>query len=225
MYSTVIILAVMTAIVSYLIGSINFSVILSRRLGGEDIRKTGSGNAGATNMLRRYGLKMALITLVLDILKGIAAILIARAVTDHFAASPEMTDTLYYASLPYMAGLFVVIGHDFPLYFGFRGGKGVATSLGVLIMLDWKMGLLIGICSIAVMALTRYVSLGSILGGAAFAVGETVGILASGDIVWVRLICSVALGALLIWSHRENIGRLMRGEENKLGEKKEAEKK
>ena len=135
----------LTAVISYLIGSVNFSILLSRIISGKDIRESGSGNAGATNMLRTYGKKMGVITLLLDILKGVIAILGCRVLFG------EAADTL-----AYIAGVFVALGHNFPLYFGFKGGKGVATSLGVILMLDWKVGLIVAVCAIAVMAITRY---------------------------------------------------------------------
>ena len=121
----------LTAIVSYLIGSVNFSILLSKMLSGKDIRESGSGNAGATNMLRTYGKKMGIITLLLDVLKGIVVILLSRLVKN-IAGTDEI-----YPVISYIAGVCVILGHNFPLYFGFKGGKGVATSLGVVLMLDW----------------------------------------------------------------------------------------
>ena len=121
----------LTAIVSYLIGSVNFSILLSKMLSGKDIRESGSGNAGATNMLRTYGKKMGVITLLLDVLKGIVVILLSR-----FVKNIAGTDEIY-PVISYIAGVCVILGHNFPLYFGFKGGKGVATSLGVVLMLDW----------------------------------------------------------------------------------------
>ena len=126
---------IISGIVSYLIGSVNFSILLSRAIGGKDIRKSGSGNAGATNMLRTYGKKMGVITLVLDILKGVVCVLIARAAVSA-AAGDDLTAV---TNAAYISGVCVVLGHNFPLYFGFKGGKGVATSLGVVLVLDWKM--------------------------------------------------------------------------------------
>ena len=222
--ATIIILAVMAGAISYLIGSINFSIMLSRLIGGKDIRKSGSGNAGATNMLRTYGKKMGVITLLLDVAKGIAAIIIVNLMVQHYN-SPFVNEQFFAelerASLPYISGLFVVLGHNFPLYFGFKGGKGVATSLGVVLMLDWKLGLVIAVCAIAVMAITRYVSFGSILGGAAFIVGETVKMIVAQDVIPVKLVCCILLGGMLIVRHHANIKRLLDGTENKLGAKKE----
>src|SRR5699024_3719570 len=111
------------AIVAYLIGSINFSVILSRKMAGFDVREKGSGNAGTTNMLRSVGKKAAAITLVCDILKGVVAILIAMLMNKIFKDSNG-------ALLVQIAGVAVILGHTFPIFFKFKGGKGVATSLG-----------------------------------------------------------------------------------------------
>ncbi len=206
-------MAVLTAVIvglaSYLIGSLNFSIILSKLVSGDDIRESGSGNAGATNMLRTHGKKLAVLTLVLDILKGVVCV----------AAAVPLGEKLGIGCLPYIAGLCVVLGHNFPLYFGFRGGKGVATSLGVVLMLDWKVGLAVAVVSILIMAAFRYVSLGSILGGAAFVIAEWIKMFVTDAVDWVGLTCVTVMGALLIIRHHANIKRLLSGTENKLGNK------
>lgn len=199
-------------ILSYLIGSVNFSILLSRIIGGKDIRNSGSGNAGATNMLRTYGKKMGVITLLLDILKGVVCVLAAELFAKNYSAA--------YVSIPYIAGVCAVLGHNFPLYFGFKGGKGVATSLGVVLMLDWKIGIIIAVCAIAVMAITRYVSLGSIIGGAAYVIAEIIKMFITGEFNAVQIVCVIILGGLLIVRHHANIKRLLSGTENKLGQKK-----
>lgn len=204
------IIIIAVAVISYLIGSVNFSIILSRALSGEDIRKSGSGNAGATNMLRTHGKKLAIITLLLDVLKGVFAVGIAMIVAKKTGIEV----------LSYIAGLGVVLGHNFPILFGFKGGKGVATSLGVVLMLDWKIGLCVAVVAIAIMAITKYVSLGSIIGGAAFVVAEVIKAAVTGHWNVIQLVCVVILGGLLIARHHANIGRLLKGEENKLSFKK-----
>ena len=196
--------AAIMAAAAYLIGSVNFSIILSKLIAGKDIRESGSGNAGATNMLRTYGKKMGALTLLLDVLKGVVTVWLVK----------ELSDSITFA---YFAGLFVILGHNFPVYFGFKGGKGVATSLGVVFVLDWKTGLIVAVIAILIMALTRYVSLGSICGGALFIIIEFVKALITGDISAVRLICTVLIGGLLIVRHHANIKRLLNGTENKLG--------
>lgn len=206
---------IVVGIVSYLIGSINFSILLSRAVGGKDIRTSGSGNAGATNMLRTYGKKMGVITLMLDILKGVVCVLIARAA----AAAAADGDMATVTSAAYIAGVCVVLGHNFPLYFGFKGGKGVATSLGVVLILDWKVGLAVAVIAILIMAATRYVSLGSIIGGAAFIIVEIAKAIVTENVNAVKIICVIIIGGLLIVRHHANIQRLLNGTESKLGSK------
>lgn len=217
--------AVITAVAAYLIGSVNTSIILSRVLSGEDIRSSGSGNAGATNMLRTHGKKMGVITLIADILKGVLAVVLTRyivytVIPNDVFSNMSLTETNIYLSIDYIAGLFVILGHDFPIFFGFRGGKGVATSLGVVMILDWKIGLAVAVCAIAIMAITRYVSLGSVIGGAAYVVAEIIKMCVQGEFIALQLICTVIIGGLLIAKHHANIGRLLNGTESKLGRTK-----
>ena len=146
---------IIVGIVAYLIGSISFSVIISKKMAGFDVREKGSGNAGATNMLRSVGKKAAILTLLGDALKGVVAILFAIIV----GAIAKSADK---SLLVQIAGILVVVGHTFPVFFGFKGGKGVATSLGVLLMTNWKIGLICLVFALVLMAVTRMVSLGSI---------------------------------------------------------------
>lgn len=220
-----VLIIIAVAVVSYLIGSVNFSIILSKIIGKKDIRESGSGNAGATNMLRTYGKKMGVITLLLDVAKGIACVLLTILYLKYLNNMQEIiggdSDYVYYLyrlslSLPYIAGVCVVLGHNFPIYFGFKGGKGVATSLGVVLMLDWKAGLIVAVIAIAIMAITRYVSLGSIIGGAAFIVIEIVKAIITHEYNIIELVCVAIIGGLLIARHHANISRLIHGTENKL---------
>lgn len=206
---------ILIAAVAYLIGSVNFSILLSRLIEGKDIRESGSGNAGATNMLRTYGKKMGVLTLLLDVLKGVIVILLSHIAVKTFC------DNSLYEIMGYISGVCVILGHNFPLYFGFKGGKGVATSLGVVLMLDWKVGLAVAVLAILIMAITRYVSLGSIMGGVIYIIAEVAIIVAGGDFNAVKLVCVVVIGGLLIARHHANIKRLLNGTENKLGAKKE----
>ena len=146
---------IIVGIVAYLIGSISFSVIISKKMAGFDVREKGSGNAGATNMLRSVGKKAAILTLLGDALKGVVAILFAILV----GAIAKDSDK---ALLVQIAGIAVVIGHTFPIFFQFKGGKGVATSLGVVLMTNWKIGLICLVFALVLMALTRMVSMGSV---------------------------------------------------------------
>lgn len=229
------------AVISYLIGSVNFSILLSKTVSGKDIRESGSGNAGATNMLRTHGKKLAIITLLLDIFKGVAAVFMAwwiATVSAPFieavlsvstSAGLDVFDMLegqafnmssFIENSRYIAAVCVVLGHNFPIFFGFKGGKGVATSLGVVMVLDWQIGLLVAVIAIAVMAITGYVSFGSIIGGGVFVIAEFVKAVASHSYDFTRLVCVVVLGVLLIARHRANIKRLLNGTENKLSFKK-----
>ena len=145
---------VIMAIIAYLIGSVNFSVIFSKKFAGFDVREKGSGNAGSTNMLRSVGKKAAALTLICDVLKGVVAIVIAIIVGNIIQDSNKEL-------LLQIAGIAVVLGHTFPIFFQFKGGKGVATSLGILLMSNWQIGLICLVFALVLMALTRMVSLGS----------------------------------------------------------------
>lgn len=205
---------ILIAVISYLIGSINSSIIISRIVTGKDIRKSGSGNAGATNMLRTMGKKYAVITLIIDILKGVVSILIARL------AASKLDLGMAADTIDYIAGVSAVLGHNFPVFFGFKGGKGVATSLGVILMLDWKIGLIVLGVALLIMAATRFVSLGSIVAAVVFMVLNTILMIVNDEFNIIQLVCVLILGGLLIVRHRANIVRLINGTENKLGAKK-----
>lgn len=227
------IIALLIALCSYLLGSVNTSIILSRAFYGSDIRSSGSGNAGATNMLRTHGTKMAVATLLFDVIKGVIAVLIASLI-DNFAISfyetasaSAIERTYILGSLKYIAGIFVVLGHDFPVYFGFKGGKGVATSLGVMLMLNWQIGLIILALALTIMVTTRYVSLGSITAAAVYPFMLFTFIIAGGEKLGQNityLFMAVVLALLLIVKHRSNIIKLKNGNENKLFSKKADDK-
>lgn len=206
---------IIIAIIAYLIGSINFSVIISKRMAGFDVREKGSGNAGTTNMLRSIGVKAAVITLLCDILKGVVVILIAILIGN-------IVDGLDDALLVQLAGIFVIIGHTFPIFFGFKGGKGIATSLGVLLMINWQIGLICLVFALILMAITRMVSVGSIAAAILFPV--LVVFIGQNYIVpvnnWSYLIFSIIIAILILFNHRENLKRIFTGKENKISFKK-----
>ena len=206
------------AIIAYLIGSINFSVIFSKKIAGFDVREKGSGNAGSTNMLRSVGKGAAALTLVCDILKGVVAIGIAIALGN------IIQDTNRELLLQ-IAGIMVIIGHTYPVFFGFKGGKGVATSLGVLLLSNWQIGLICLVFALVMMALTRMVSLGSCTAAVLFPVltlfiNQNYIVLTEGKSGMSYFIYSVLLTAIVIFNHRENIKRIYNGTENRLGSKK-----
>ena len=205
---------IIVAIVAYLIGSISFSIIISQKMAGFDVREKGSGNAGATNMLRSVGKKAAALTLLGDALKGVVAILFAIIVG---AIAKDLDKAL----LVQLAGILVVIGHTFPIFFGFKGGKGVATSLGVLLMTNWQIGLICLVFALILMALTRIVSMGSV--GAAILFPVLVLFINTNFTVTEGskyFIYSIVLAVIVIFNHRSNIKRILNGTENKLSFKK-----
>ena len=204
---------ILVAIIAYLIGSVNFSVIFSKKFAGFDVREKGSGNAGTTNMLRSVGKKAAAITLICDILKGVVAIGIAILL----GYIPDMNKEL----LLQIAGVAVILGHTFPVFFGFKGGKGVATSLGVLLLSNWQIGLICLVFALVLMILTRMVSVGSCAAAILFPVltlfiNEHYTVLTEGKSGNVYFIYSVILAIIVLFNHRENIKRLLNGTENKI---------
>ena len=183
---------IIMALIAYVIGSINFSDIISKKVAGFDVREKGSGNAGSTNMLRSVGKKAAALTLVCDILKGVISI-----------------------------GIAVVLGHTFPVFFGFKGGKGVATSLGVLLISNWQIGLICLVFALVLMVLTKMVSLGSCGAAVLYPVltlfiNQHYTVLTEGKSGKAYLIYSIILAVIVLYNHRSNIKRLLNGTENKL---------
>ncbi|MCM3747387.1 glycerol-3-phosphate 1-O-acyltransferase PlsY [Paenibacillus pasadenensis] len=189
---------------SYLLGSVSFSILIARYVKGIDIRQYGSGNAGATNTLRVLGKGPGITVFVLDILKGVAAVWIGKLANSDIDW------------LPALCGLAVIIGHNWPVYFRFKGGKGIATAIGVMISLAFLPSLYAGIVAILLIVLTRYVSLGSL----AFALLTPLFILlliGLGPVFWM----SAVLCVFAFIRHRTNLVKLIKGTENKLGAKKE----
>jgi len=187
------------AILGYLLGSIPFGLVLTRMAGLGDIRTIGSGNIGATNVLRTGNKGLALATLLLDAGKGAAAVLIARAV------SPDLV---------FVAGGFVFLGHLFPVWLKFKGGKGVATALGTLIALNWIVGILACLTWLIVALVFRYSSLAALV-AVAFAPAYAA-IFGTLPQIWFGIFLAV-----LVWiRHHENLRRLVKGEEPKIGRKK-----
>lgn len=208
---------IIVAVIAYLIGSINFSIILSKKMAGFDIREKGSGNAGTTNMLRSVGKKAAAITLICDILKGVVSILIA-------VLAGKIIKNLDNALLVQLAGIFVIIGHTFPVFFKFKGGKGIATALGVLLMINWQIGLICLIFALVLMALTKMVSVGSIAAAILFpilvAFIDQNYIVPTSNSNWSYLVFSIIIALLVIFNHRANVQRILNGTENRLSFKK-----
>jgi glycerol-3-phosphate acyltransferase PlsY len=197
------------AALAYLIGSLPFAVIVSRALGLADPRSYGSGNPGATNVLRSGSRKAAILTLIGDALKGVVAVLLAKAAAEIWNLS-----SLDVA----VAGLFAFLGHVFSIFLRFRGGKGVATAAGVLFGMHAGVGALTLCVWLLTAATTRYSS-ASALAAAIAAPALTAWIVA--DPHWVGASC--AMSAILIWRHKENIGRLLKGQESRIGSGRKTE--
>lgn len=187
-------------LLAYLLGSISFAVLLVRATTGRDIRAEGSGNAGATNVLRSHGKKLALLVALLDVAKGVAPVLLMRLVT---------SDPRWSAA----AGFAAILGHVFPVFYGFRGGKGVATAVGAFLALSPVALLVCLAIFLAIVAATRYVSLGSVVALALLPPIAGLFFHAPRSVV-----TAAGLTALLILlTHLPNLKRLARGEERKLG--------
>ncbi len=192
------------ALIAYLLGSVSFGMIVAKAAGGPNLREVGSKNTGATNVLRVMGVKIGLLVFVLDILKALIACIIGRIWMGLNGAM--------------LAGLAVVIGHNWPCFFQFKGGKGVASTLAVMLMTFPVPAIICYVVAIAIIAATRYVSLGSIVLGGFFAL--LVILTHWGN--WLVLVWVLLIAGMLIGRHHANIGRLIRGEENKISFKKKA---
>ena len=202
---------ILMAVIAYAIGSVNFSIIFSKKFAGFDVREKGSGNAGSTNMLRSVGKGPAALTLICDILKGVVTILLAIGIGKIATeVKPEI--------LVQIAGVFVVVGHTFPVYFGFKGGKGVATSLGILLLINWQIGLICLVFALAIMIFTRMVSLGSIMVSILFPI-LTIFITENYIVDGNYIVFGFIMAAIVIFNHRANIKRIYNGEEHKIGSK------
>lgn len=193
---------IIIAVIAYLLGSISFGMIVAKLKGGPNLREVGSKNTGATNVLRVMGVKTGLIVFVLDILKALIACIIGRVWMGLNGAM--------------VAGLAVVIGHNWPCFFQFKGGKGVASTLAVMLMTFPIPACICYVIAIALILYTRYVSLGSITLATLFAVM----VIATNWSNWLVIVWVLIVSGLLIWRHHANIGRLLKGNENKLSFKK-----
>ncbi|MEP1619710.1 glycerol-3-phosphate 1-O-acyltransferase PlsY [Parasphingorhabdus sp.] len=192
---------ILVLLFGYLLGSIPFGLVLTRLSGGGDLRETGSGNIGATNVLRSGNKPLAALTLLLDMAKGYAAVYIALQIS---------------GGLGVLAGLGAFLGHLYPVWLRFKGGKGVATLLGVVVALIPMAGLIFAVTWLGSLALWRYSSVGGMLAAisvpiAAFVLGE-----------YAMMPMFIGLTLLVLWKHRPNIERLIAGEEPKVGASKRA---
>lgn len=198
-------MSLMSLVIGYLLGSVSFSFLAGKLLKGIDIRQHGSGNAGATNTMRVLGKGPGITVLLLDVIKGITAVWIGSFLSGGNSLIEVLT------------GISVIAGHNWPIFFGFRGGKGIATTIGVMATLAFFPALYAGIIAILSIVLTRYVSLGSLLFTALLPI-----------FIWFMglsdeiLVLSLLLFVFAWFKHRSNIVKLLNGNENKLGAKKQA---
>ena len=203
--------SVLVTIGAYLIGSLSFAVIVSRAMGLSDPRTYGSGNPGATNVLRSGSKPAAIVTLLLDAAKGWLPVMLVK----WFGPAWDLSE-----GTQALAGLAAFLGHLYPVFFAFKGGKGVATAVGVLLAFQPLLALATLLTFAIIVFFTRYVSLASMVAAvfapAYYLIGDGVAWTASG----AKTLALIAMGLLLIWRHRENIQRLLAGTESKLGQKK-----
>ena len=196
-------LAIIAAVViGYLLGNLNGAVFVSKMMAHDDVRDHGSGNAGLTNFIRNYGAGKSLLVIGIDAGKAVVSCLVGGLLLKRF----DM-----YVSGAALAGAAVLLGHAFPVFLGFRGGKGILSGLFVAIMVDWRIALLIlAVFSVAYLT-TQYVSLGSVLAAITFGIGFAV--FHSDDTV--VLLCGLLMSVLVVFMHRQNIVRLLKGQERK----------
>ena len=197
---------ILVAVIAYLLGSISTGTLVAKAMHMPDLRTVGSKSTGATNALRTMGKKGGAIVFVGDILKAVIACLLGWWITGGI-----------YGRL--LAGLCVVVGHNWPCFFGFKGGKGVSSTVGTMLVTFPVPAFICYVVTIAVIALTRYVSVGSMLLVSLFAVLVSC-FWAHGDVIII--LWTIVMAALCIWRHHANIDRLLHGKENKLGQKKSA---
>ncbi len=191
------------AVISYVLGCFNGSVIVSKYILGDDVRTHGSGNAGLTNFYRTFGGPLTLAVILSDVLKAVLAVLFGALIAGQL--SPELV-----VVSKYWAGTFCLLGHMYPFTFQFRGGKGILSGGTIVWMIDWRIGLVAWAAFLILVILTKYVSLGSCAAAASFPITSAV-IFRDGLIILLALI----LGGLVIWKHRGNIYRLIHGTESK----------
>ena len=193
-------------VIAYLLGSINSAIIISKVKHNDDIRKHGSGNAGMTNVLRTYGKIDAVLTLLGDMLKIVIAVVIARFLCGEEGA--------------YLAGLFGVIGHILPIYYGFKGGKGVVAAATTILIIDWQIFLVLFALFALIVAIWRYVSLGSVICGIVYPALVNYKILIitenTAPPTPIMLLFPLFIAIMLIYTHRTNIKRIMNKTENKI---------
>jgi len=196
-------LPALVAVLSYLLGCINGAIATSHIFYHDDVRRHGSGNAGLTNFYRNYGARCAPMVIAFDMLKAVGAVLLGNYFLGYLLG--------WGAAGKYFGALFCIIGHMFPVFYGFKGGKGILCSGTLLLLLDWRIAAVGWGLFLLLWLTTRYVSLGSVTGAFSFPV--TTLLFFRGN--WTVFALSLAIAALVIWAHRSNIGRLLHGTESR----------
>ena len=203
------------SVIAYLLGSVNFAIIITRIFAKKDIRDCGSGNAGMTNVLRTVGKFAALLTLIGDFSKGIISVYLMQIVLYFVAGISD------FYTADYFVAFCALIGHVFPVFYNFKGGKGILVSFGALVALS-PVASLICLCSFLIaVVITKYVSLGSIISSIVYPISILLlGYINIGAIDWIEVICTLPISLLIIFMHRSNIKRLLAHNENKISLKK-----
>ena len=207
-----------SAVLSYLLGSFNSSILVVRLLKHQDIREFGSHNAGLTNTLRCFGKGCAALTLVGDLAKGIVAVLLSKGICELLGTGLTAQNDVHF--IGYIAGIFAILGHVFPIYYHFKGGKGVLVGVSVFLGIDWKVFLCLIVIFAVALVISKYVSLGSIIAAACCPVVTFLfQFWQRGDLpmwyLWLNTGLAALMGAWVIYMHRTNIQRLKAGNENK----------
>ncbi|MBC8570939.1 glycerol-3-phosphate 1-O-acyltransferase PlsY [Zongyangia hominis] len=202
-----------SAACAYLLGSISFAVIVSKLYSKKDVRDYGSGNAGMTNVLRNFGKLPAALTLLGDFTKGVVAVLLGRYLFSLFGV------TAFDGA--YVAGLFALLGHMYPLYFGFKGGKGVLTSAGIILVINPITLAVLLVEFLIAFGISKMVSLGSIVDAVSYPIVTYIVLKVSGEPALINTLFAALIGIIVLYLHRENIKRIFAGTEYKFGQKKE----
>ena len=221
-----VIMLIIALVVSYLIGSINFALIVSKIFVKKDVRKMGSDNAGMTNVIRTVGIVPGIITFVGDFGKGLAAPLIAKFLLFPYIAenAPDFIANFLTPEYGvYFCGFLCIIGHAYPIFFGFRGGKGVSTSIAVLFCINWIVAAFVLTTFLVLFLITKIISIGSVLGAVEFPIFNFLINYNKGldtiELVYI-VVLSVAIASLVFLKHKDNIIRLNKGEEKQLSSHK-----
>ena len=222
-----------TAILAYLLGSLNPAIIITHFKTGKDIRTMGSGNAGFTNVLRSVGVGPAVATIICDYLKGILAVLLGWWIFANLTVTNDVSPIEYEHYGRYLAGMCVIIGHSFPIYYKFKDGKSVVTANALMLVVDWRVFLITTATFLIIALITKLISLGSTMGAALYPIYTLLGTyffeylpkLGTPDelrfrFVMISTACALAVGAMIILRYTENLKRLANGEEKRIKAKK-----